>query len=109
MLPQGALPQAMPVLIILEFSIGLKRKALLHGGMSARYEQEYKERINYRGTRTSRREFCSHHPSYTSNLPLITRKWKNSQWRTSSTRSLPPVWYHFWSQISESTSSGVKP
>src|SRR5260221_9061366 len=60
-------------------------------GYERQTRAECKECIDYRGAWTSRRESCFYHPSYTSNLPLITRKWKNSQWRTSSTRSLPPV------------------
>jgi hypothetical protein len=42
-------------------------------------------------------------------LPVNTSSLRNSRWRITSVRSLPPFWYHWRSQRSERISSGVKP
>src|SRR6266581_3114899 len=44
-----------------------------------------------------------------SSLPVMTRRLRNSQWRTSCMRSLPPLWYQCLSQSSAALSSAVKP
>src|SRR6266566_350020 len=44
-----------------------------------------------------------------SSLPVMTRRLRNSQWRTSCMRSLPPLWYQCLSQSKATISSAVKP
>src|SRR5215469_6002960 len=58
---------------------------------------------------TIRGEVCSPFQPYTSSLPVKTSSLRNLQWRTSSMRSLPPVWYQRLSQSKAMISSVVKP
>src|SRR5262249_40960153 len=53
------------------------------------------------------RFLCSHQ-HYTSSLPVMTSRLRNSQWRRSSMRSLPPVWYQRLSQNRATISSVLK-
>src|SRR6266567_8001601 len=45
---------------------------------------------------------------YIASLPVTTSHLRNSQWRTSCMRSLPPLWYQPLSQSSAAISSAVK-
>jgi hypothetical protein len=47
--------------------------------------------------------------TYPASLPVLTSHLRNSQWRTSSIRSLLPFWYQRLSQSKAAISSAVKP